>query len=65
MLDAEVAAIEQAIIEDGVERMSYEDMKALAKANLEDEGGLEPVVYLAEGSQIGYLPEGPKEALGW
>ena len=23
------------------------------------------VVYLQEGSQIGYLPDGPKEAMGW
>ena len=42
-----------------------EEIKALAKDNLEHEGGCDPVVYLAEGSQIGYLPEGPTEALGW
>ena len=23
------------------------------------------VVYLQEGSQIGYLPDGPKETMGW
>jgi hypothetical protein len=65
MLDAEIEGIERCIKEDGEEPMSYEEIKALAKDNLEHEGGCYPVVYLAEGSQIGYLPEGPTEALGW
>jgi len=65
MIDAEIENIQQAIEEDGAEPMSYEDKKALAEDNLEHGGGCTPVVYLAEGSQIGYLPEGPTEALGW
>ena len=65
MIDMEMENIQQAIEEDGAEPMSYEDKKALAKDNLEHGGGCDPVVYLAEGSQIGYLPEGPTEALGW
>ena len=65
MIDMEIENIQQAIEEDGAEPMSYEDKKALAEDNLEHGGGCTPVVYLAEGSQIGYLPEGPKEALGW
>ena len=65
MIDMEVEAIQQSIEEDGAEPMSYVDRRALAEDNLEQEGKLEPVVYLAEGSQIGYLPDGPKEAIGW
>ena len=65
MLDAEIEGIERCIKEDGAEPMSYEDKRALAKDNIEHGGECEPVVYLAEGSQIGYLPEGPKEALCW
>ena len=65
MIDAEIEGIERCIKEDGEEPMSYEEIKALARENLEYGGGCDPVVYLAEGSQIGYLPEGPTEALGW
>ena len=65
MIDMEMESIQQAIEEDGAEPMSYEDKRALAKDNIEHGGECEPVVYLAEGSQIGYLPEGPTEALGW
>ena len=65
MIDMEVEAIQQSLEDDGKEPMSYDDIKALAEDNLEQEGKLEPVVYLAEGSQIGYLPDGPKEAIGW
>jgi len=65
MVDTEIEAIQQSIEEDGAEPMSYEDKKALAEENVEYGGECAPVVYLAEGSQIGYLPEGPTEALGW
>ena len=65
MIDMEMENIQQAIEEDGAEPMSYEDKRTLAKDNIEHEGECEPVVYLAEGSQIGYLPAGPKEALCW
>ena len=65
MIDAEIEGIQRCIKEDGEEPMSYEEIKALARENLEYGGGCDPVVYLAEGSQIGYLPEGPTEALGW
>ena len=34
-------------------------------ANVEKRGEEEEVVYLGEGSQIGYLPESAKEELGW
>ena len=65
MIDMEMENIQQAIEEDGAEPMSYEDKRALARENVEYGGECEPVVYLAEGSQIGYLPSGPTEALGW
>jgi len=65
MIDVEMENIQQAIEEEGAEPMSYEDTRALARENIEHGGDCTPVVYLAEGSQIGYLPEGPKEALGW
>lgn len=32
---------------------------------LSDVEDTDPIVYLAEGSQIGYLPEAATEALGW
>ena len=65
MIDTEVENIQQSLEDDGQEPMSYKDMRALAERNLEDEGKLEDVVYLEEGSQLGYLPEGPKMAIGW
>jgi len=65
MIDNEIEEIRQSIEEDNQEPMSHKDMKALAEQNLEDEGVLEDVVYLEEGSQLGYLPEGPRHALGW
>jgi hypothetical protein len=65
-VEMEVECIRQAIEDDGAEKMSYPEMKALAESNLEFDGELdEEVVYLQEGSQIGYLPDGPKEAMGW
>jgi len=65
-VDMEIEGIQQAIEEDGAEKMSYQEMKELAEHNLEHDGKLdEEVVYLQEGSQIGYLPEGPREAMGW
>lgn len=65
MIDNEIEEIRQSIDENNQEPMSHKDMKALAEQNLEDEGVLEDVVYLEEGTQLGYLPEGPRHALGW
>jgi hypothetical protein len=65
MVENEIEEIRQAIEDDNAEPMSYAEMRKLAEQNLDDAGELEDVVYLEEGSQLGYLPEGPKNALGW
>ena len=64
-LDAEVELIRQSIEGSGEEPMSHKEMVDMANHNLNDEGSEHDVVYLEEGSQIGYLPEGPRGELGW
>ena len=64
-LELEIEAIQQSIADDhGAEPMSYNEMLEIAKDNIEHEGGKD-VVYLGEGSQIGYLPCNVKYLLGW
>lgn len=44
---------------------SAEDASTWLRDKLEREGRVDPIVFIAEGGQLGYLPSDARSALGW
>ena len=66
-VEAEIEGARQEC-DDAGEEYDLQELREVCESNIEHEmesEGKPDCVYLVEGSQLGYLPGGPKDAMGW